>query len=131
MPGSAATILAVVVTLSFVTIAWLTRNGPPARLVVGAGIYSDGIVVNNLGPVQLSMLVLDAAGHRSRAERMCTISRVSGVPIQVSTRGVIKCTRRGDAVVRASLATLQQRLRRPLPADSHAPQRRLGQLRGR
>lgn len=103
----AAFILAVVVTTSVLTLAWLTRNGPPARLVVAGGIDSDGIVVNNLGPVQLSMLVLDARGHRlERAE--VRYQRISGAPIQVSTRGVVKCTRRGDAIVRTSLATLNR-----------------------
>jgi hypothetical protein len=103
----AAYILAVVVSLSVLTIAWLTRNGPPARLVAGAGIDSDGIVVNNLGPVQLSMRVLDAAGHRLERTEV-RYQRISGGPIQVSTRGVIRCTRRGDAIVRASLATLNR-----------------------
>jgi hypothetical protein len=101
----AAYILAVGVSLSVLTIAWLTRNGPPARLVAGAGIDSDGIVVNNLGPVPLSMRVLDAAGHRLKRTDV-RYQWVSGVPIPVSTRGMIKCTRRGDAIVRASLAAL-------------------------
>jgi hypothetical protein len=103
----AASILAVVATFSVLTVAWLTRNGPPASLVVGGGIYSDGIVVNNLGPVQLSMSVLDARGHRLERTDV-RYQRVSGVPIPVSTRGVIKCTRPGDAIVRASLAPLHR-----------------------
>lgn len=101
----AAYILAVVVSLSVLTIAWLTRNGPPARLVAGAGTDSDGIVVNNFGPVQLSMRVLDAAGHRLERTDV-RYQQVSGAPIPVSPRGVIKCTRRDDVIVRASLATL-------------------------
>jgi hypothetical protein len=101
-----ATILAVVVTLSVVAVAWLTRNGPPARLVVGSGLDSDGIVVNNVEPVQLSLRVLDAAGHRLKRADV-RYQRMSGAPIPVSVRGVIKCTQRGDAIVRASLAALQ------------------------
>jgi len=101
----AAYILAVMVTLSVLTMAWLTRDGPPTRLVVGGGIDSDGIVVNNLGLVHLSMRVLDAAGHRLERTDV-HYQWVSGVTIPVSTRGVIKCTQRGEAVVRASLATL-------------------------
>jgi hypothetical protein len=102
-----AIILAGVVTLSIVTMAWLTRNGPPARLLAGAIDYSDGIVVNSLRPVQLSMRVLDAAGHRlSRTD--VRYRRVSGVSIPVSTGGVVQCKQRGDAVVRASLATLNK-----------------------
>jgi hypothetical protein len=88
-------------------LAWLTRNGPPASLLVGAGMGSDGIVVNNLGPVQLSMRVLDARGHRL-AQTQVSYQRISGLPIQVSTHGVIKCTRPGDAIVRAALAPLHR-----------------------
>jgi hypothetical protein len=102
-----ATILAVVVTFSILTVAWLARNGPPASLFVAGGIDSDGIVVNNLGPVQLSMLVLDARGHRL-ARTEVRYQRISGVPVQVSTRGVIKCAQRGDAIVRASLVPLHR-----------------------
>ena len=103
----AACMLAVVVTFSVLTLAWLTRNGPPASLVFGGGIVSDGIVVNNLGPVQLSMRVLDAGGHRLERTEV-RYQRISGSPIQVSARGVIKCTRPGDAIVRASLAPLHK-----------------------
>jgi len=103
----AAFILTVVVTFSVLTLAWLTRNGPPASLVVGGGVDSDGIVVNNLGPVPLSMSVLDARGRRLERTEV-RYQRISGAPIQVSTRGVIKCTRPGDAIVRASLAPLQR-----------------------
>jgi hypothetical protein len=101
----AACMLAVVVSLSVLTIAWLTRNGPPVRLVVGAGSDSNGIVVNNLEAVQLSMRVLDAAGHRLERTDV-RYQQVSGAPIPVSPSGTIKCTRRGDVIVRASLATL-------------------------
>lgn len=101
-----ASLLAVVITLSVIVMAWLTRTGPPARLVAGASDDdSDGIVVNNVEPVQLSMSVLDAAGHRLDRKDVHYL-RVSGVPVPVSTRGVVKCTQRGDAVVHASLATL-------------------------
>jgi hypothetical protein len=102
-----ASMLAIVVTLSLLTLAWLTRNGPPARMVVGAGIDSDGVVVNNVEPVQLSLRVLDAAGHRLERTDV-RFQRMSGAPVPVSRRGVIKCTQRGDAVVRASLATIQR-----------------------
>jgi len=100
-----ASILAVVVTLSVITVAWLTRDGPPARLVVGAGLDSDEMVVNNVEPVQLSMRVLDAAGHRLKRPDV-RYQRIAGAPIPVSNHGVIKCTQRGDAVVRASLVPL-------------------------
>ena len=101
----AAYMLAVVLSFSVLTIAWLTRNGPPARLIAGAGTDSDGIVINNFGPVQLSMRVLDAAGHRLERTDV-RYQQASGAPIPVSPRGAITCTRRGDVIVRASLATL-------------------------
>ena len=94
-------------TFSVLTFAWLTRNGPPASLLVGAGMGSDGIVVNNVGPVQLSMLVVDARGHRLERTEV-RYQRISGASIQISTRGVIKCTRPGDAIVRGSLAALHR-----------------------
>lgn len=101
-----ASILAVVVTLSVIALAWLSRNGPPARLVVGEGMDSDGILVNNTKPVQLSLRALDATGHRLKRADV-RYQWVSGAPIPVSARGVIVCTQRGDAVVRASLAGLK------------------------
>jgi hypothetical protein len=103
----AGSMLAVAVTFSVLALAWLTRNGVPATLLVGGAIDSDGIVVNNLGPVQLSTRVLDARGHRLERTDV-RYQRISGAPIQISTRGVIKCTRRGDAIVRASLAPLHR-----------------------
>jgi hypothetical protein len=51
------------------------------------------------------MRVLDAAGHRLKQTDV-RYQWVSGVPIPVSTRGMIECTRRGDVIVRGSLAAL-------------------------
>jgi hypothetical protein len=102
----AAYTLAAIVTVSLITIAWLSRKGPPARLVTAEG-YSDGMVVNNVRPVQLSTRVLDAAGHRLERANV-SYRRVSGVAIPVSTRGVVQCSQRGDAVVRASLGRLNK-----------------------
>jgi hypothetical protein len=101
----AAYILAVVLSLSVLTIAWVIRNGPPASLVVGEGSDSGGIVINNLGPVQLSMRVLDARGHGLERTDV-RYQRIWGVPITVSTRGIVQCKHRGDAIVRASLVPL-------------------------
>jgi hypothetical protein len=102
----AASLLAVVVTLALATLAWVTRIGPPNRLVTGA-LSSDGIVVNNVGPVKLSTMVLDAAGHRLE-NAVVRYQRLSGIPIPVSARGVVKCTERGDAVLRASAGELKK-----------------------
>ncbi len=109
-PGSrarlAAYLLAVLITLAVTTIAWVTRNGPPARLVTTA-VSSDGIVVNNIGSVKLSTLVLDAAGHRL-ANAEVQYRRLSGIPIPVSSRGIVRCAERGDAVLRATLGRLKK-----------------------
>jgi hypothetical protein len=104
----AAYTLAAIVTLSLITIAWVTRDGPPARLVTRVG-YPDGILVNNVRPVQLSMTVLDAAGHRLGRTDV-RYRRVSGVSIALSTGGLVQCKQRGDAIVRASLAGLNKDL---------------------
>jgi hypothetical protein len=53
------------------------------------------------------MRVLDARGHRLERTEV-RYQRISGAPIQVSTRGVIKCPQPGDAIVRASLDPLHK-----------------------
>lgn len=103
----AGCVLALVATCAAATVLWLARNGPPARLVAGAGTEANGIVVNNLKPVQLAVRVLDAAGHR--LERKDVRYRLlSGTRIPVSASGVLKCTERGDAIVQASVGTLSR-----------------------
>jgi hypothetical protein len=108
-PGSrarlAACLLAGIATMSIVTIAWVTRNGPPARLVNEAA-SAGGIVVNYVGPMRFSMVVLDASGHRLERSDVRYEWR-SGIPMSVSHRGVAKCTKRGEAVVRATLGALK------------------------
>ena len=101
----AAYCVAGIATLSVATIAWVTRDGPPVRLVNGAA-QVEGIVVNEIGPVQLSTTVLDAAGHRLERKDV-RYQRLSGLPIQISSGGIAKCTERGDAVVRATLGALK------------------------
>lgn len=98
--------LAVIVTLSLIAAAWMTHKGPPARLVASEA-YSDGVVVNSMRPVQLSIRVLDAAGHHLERKDV-RYERVSGAPIRISSAGVVQCTQRGEVVVRASLASLMK-----------------------
>ena len=83
----------------------LLRDGPPARLVAGIGDSSDGIVVNNMRPVQLTTRVLDTRGHvlGSGAVRY---QRMSGAELTLSPQGALTCEQRGDATVRASLGTI-------------------------
>ena len=101
----AACLLAGIATMSIVAIAWATRNGPPARLVNEAA-SSDGMVVNYVKPMRFSMAVLDASGHRLERSDV-RYKWLSGLPMSVSGRGVAKCTKRGDAVVRATLGALK------------------------
>lgn len=84
----------------FPTLAACT--GPPARLVAGRG---DTVVVNNHGPVQLPIRVLDAAGRHLDSSGV-RYQWIGGTLISVSTNGVVNCTEPGDATVRASLDSL-------------------------
>jgi hypothetical protein len=77
-------------------------KGPPARLVAGV---ADTVVVNNLRPVQIPVHVLDAAGH-VLPDTGVRFQWTSGVPVPVSSIGVVTCTRAGDATLRASLGPL-------------------------
>ncbi|HEX6535019.1 MAG TPA: permease prefix domain 2-containing transporter [Gemmatimonadaceae bacterium] len=86
-------------------IALFAGNGPPARLVVGAGYPAGGVVLNNVRPVRLPIQVLDARGHLLDATGV-RYQWMSGAPMSVSASGVVTCTRRGDATVRASLGPL-------------------------
>ncbi len=97
-------ILAAIVTLALITIAWVTRNGPPARLATEAA-YAEGVVVNNMRPVRLSVGVFDAAGHRLTRTDI-RYRQVAGPPVQVSDRGVVKCSHHADIVIRAYLGAL-------------------------
>jgi len=78
-------------------------------LLTAAGDRGDGVVVNNVKPVQLSMRVLDARG-RVLPDTGVRYRWLSGAPISVSPRGVTRCTSAGDAVVRASLGNLATQL---------------------
>ena len=80
----------------------------PALLVAG-GDSGNGVVVNNVKPVKLSMRVLDKRG-RVLPDAGVRYRWLSGAPIPVSPNGVATCTHTGDAVVRASLGTLATQL---------------------
>jgi hypothetical protein len=79
-------------------------KGPPARLVAG---IADTVVLNNRVPVAIPMQVFDAAGHLL-ADPGVRYEWTSGTPVSVSDRGVVTCTRAGDATVRATLGPLAQ-----------------------
>jgi hypothetical protein len=77
-------------------------QGPPARLVAGL----DGtVVVNNVRPVRIPVRVFDAAGH-ILPDTAVRFQWTSGVPIPISSHGVVTCTQAGDATLRASVGSL-------------------------
>jgi hypothetical protein len=85
-----------------VATALLLRDGPPARLVLGVGSGTNGIIVNSVRPVRLSMRALDARG-RVLGDTGVRYRWMSGAPVGVSAAGVVTCAQPGDATVRASL----------------------------
>ena len=74
----------------------------PARVVVGDG---NTVVVHNVKPVRLPVRVLDARGH-ALADSGVRFQWAAGVEVPVSERGVVTCTRSGDATVRATLGAI-------------------------
>ena len=117
---------AVVAAVAFLPLAALValhlRDGPPARLIIGSGHAADGLIVNNVRPIQLSTLVLDAAGHLLPSTRV-RYRWESGAPTSVTPSGVITCAQAGDATLRASLGAVATRIRvqcRPV-LDVRAP----------
>jgi len=97
--------LALVVTLAVQRV--LGRRVPTQ--LFASGDRGDGIVVNNVKPVQLSMRVLDARG-RVLPDTGVRYRWLSGAPVSVTPRGVTTCTQSGDAVLRATLGTLARQI---------------------
>ncbi len=103
-----ASLFAGVTTLAALTMmAIALRNGPPARLVAG---NANAVVVNNQRPMQLPLRVLDAAGRSLDSSRV-VYKWLSGATASVSENGVVTCSERGDAMVRASLKGLTTNVR--------------------
>ena len=101
----AAAAALIALSLGVLGVAVLTRDGAPARLLAGPAGALDGIVVNKTRPVQLQMQVLDNAGHTLNADSV-RFEWVSGAPLAISPLGVLACSGRGDATVRASLGAI-------------------------
>ena len=98
-----ASVLAGATTLAALTLmAIALRHGPPARLVAG---NANAVVVNNQRPMQLPLRVLDAAGRSLDSSRV-VYEWLSGATATVSEQGVVTCSERGDAMVRATLKQL-------------------------
>jgi hypothetical protein len=77
------------------------RDGPPARIIPDLANAADGIIVNNVKPVQLPMRVVDKRGRRLESQPV-HYAWASGARIAVSPTGEVRCGFAGDAVVRAS-----------------------------
>lgn len=101
--GAITVILAL--SVAVVVMAIRTRYGVPVSIDAGPAFAADGIVVNNTRPVQLEMRVLNKAGHRLDADSV-RFSWTSGAPLSITPTGVITCTERGDARVRATLGAI-------------------------
>jgi len=100
-----AIMLTLALSLAVVGLEIVRRNGPPVKLDAGPAHSADGLVVNSLLPVQLEMNVLNQAGRRLSADSV-RFAWMSGDPLTITSTGVLTCTRRGDARVRASLGTI-------------------------
>ena len=89
-------------TAAVLVFALAACQGQPARLVAG---LADTVVVNNVVPVRMPMHVFDAAGHEL-PDTGVRFQWTSGLAVPVSDKGVLKCTKAGDATLRASLGPL-------------------------
>ncbi|MCC6931206.1 MAG: hypothetical protein IT359_19615 [Gemmatimonadaceae bacterium] len=101
----AALIAILALTLAVVLVAVRSRYGVAVSIDAGPAFAADGIVVNNARPVQLEMRVLNRAGYRLDADSVRFAWR-SGAPLSITARGVLTCTERGDARVRATLGAI-------------------------
>src|SRR4051812_6378744 len=81
------------------------HDGPPARLVAGA---TDTVVVNEYLATRLPIHPVDAAGHELPANGV-RYRWLAGDSLPVSAFGIVTCSRPADALVRASLGSLERR----------------------
>ena len=104
-----AVIMAVAAVPTLATLA-LLRDPPPARLVVdGQDGGEEGIVLNSRHPIQLAMRALDEKG-RTLPRADVQYQWVGGMELPVTSNGVVTCTGRGDAEVRASAGAVSTTL---------------------
>jgi hypothetical protein len=98
----AGVVAGVALVITAVAFSLLSRSGPPARLVTDVADGTDGIIVNNVDPVQLEVRALDAHGRRVSSQGL-RFQWASGIPALISPAGGLTCTHDGDLIVRASL----------------------------
>lgn len=95
---------AVALVLSIATsavIAFVTRDGAPAAIVLGGGDPVEGVVVNHTEPTLLRADVLDARGHRLAGDSI-RFRQITGAPVSMSANGLVHCRSNADAVIRAT-----------------------------
>lgn len=110
--GRARAMAALMVVAAVPTLATLAllRDPPPARLVVdGQGGGEEGIVLNSRHPIQLAMRALDEKG-RTLPKAEVQYQWVGGLEVPVTSNGIVTCTGRGDAEVRASAGAVSTTL---------------------
>jgi hypothetical protein len=76
--------------------------GAAVRLLAGA---ADTVVVNNRRPVSMPVVALDASNRVVPASGIHYV-RTGGDSLDINVDGVVTCTQRGDATVRASLGAI-------------------------
>lgn len=77
-----------------------TRSGP-ARIVAG---LDDTVIINSTRATLIPVDAVDRSG-RTTPVTSATFKRMSGDTIHISADGKVRCTRAGDATVRATLGT--------------------------
>ena len=99
-----AAVLAGAALVPALVAAVLLRDAPAAFLVFEGQRGSDAanaVVLNSSQPVKLITRAFDAGSHELPAGGV-RYDWVAGVPIPVTSRGIVTCTERGDAELRAS-----------------------------
>jgi hypothetical protein len=74
----------------------------PARIAATARVGDDTVVVNQMQRTRLSASVLDQYGRRFGVDTVMRYQWMSGDSIGLSPDGVLQCTRRSSATVRAT-----------------------------
>lgn len=98
--------VAIVVGVAGVTAGTMLWPRPVKLVAPGAG-ENDTIVVNSRQPAGLVVSVVDQYGRKRPSDAAVHFRVVSG-DVEVSPIGVTTCTRRGNAVVRATLNKLSR-----------------------
>ncbi len=105
-PAARARLVALVGAIAIMSIlpglVHAIQDGPPTRLVAEATQGAGGIVINNLGAVQLEVRAYDDRNHRLRADS-ARYAFIGGAPLRVTPRGAVTCTQRGESHVLATL----------------------------